>query len=101
MSFSQKVCQLAKQIPFGKVTTYGLLAAAAGGHPMLSRMITSILSKDPDQSSIPYHRIIYSDGRVWLDPSNPQPRLAQYQKEGICLDSKNRVINFDQIIWTF
>jgi hypothetical protein len=41
--FSKKVIELALTIPAGRVTTYGLITAAAGGHPMLSRMITHIL----------------------------------------------------------
>ena len=45
--FSKKVIELALTIPPGRVTTYGLLCAAAGGHPMLSRMITHILGKCP------------------------------------------------------
>ncbi|KKQ63804.1 MAG: hypothetical protein US85_C0014G0036, partial [Candidatus Shapirobacteria bacterium GW2011_GWF1_38_23] len=41
--FSKKVIELALEIPEGRVTTYGLLAVAAGGHPILAQMITSIL----------------------------------------------------------
>lgn len=31
--FSKKVVELALKIPEGRVTTYGLLAQSAGGHP--------------------------------------------------------------------
>ena len=100
-TFSQKVCALAKSIPQGRVTTYGLLTAAAGGHPMLSRMITSILSKDPETDLIPFHRIVYSDGRVWLEPKHHQHRLKLYAQEGIRLDSKNRIIDFEKLLFMF
>lgn len=99
--FSRKVIRLAKQIPPGKVTTYGLLAVAAGGHPILAQMITHILSKAPDQSSIPYHRIVYSNGKVWLSENLKKERLALYKKEGIKLDENDKVINFEEIICTF
>lgn len=97
--FTQKVWQLARTIPPGRVTTYGLLAVSAGGHPMLARMITSILSKAPDADSMPWHRIVYANGRVWLSPKYQKMRLALYQKEGIKLDKNNRIIDFKKIIY--
>jgi len=99
--FSQKVCALALSIPPGRVTTYGLLTAAAGGHPMLSRMITSILSKSPQADKIPWHRIVYSDGRVWLSPKYEKLRKKLYRREGIRLDRYNRIVDFDKIIYYF
>jgi methylated-DNA-protein-cysteine methyltransferase-like protein len=99
--FTRKVCELALSIPKGRVTTYGLLAVSAGGHPMLSRMITSILSKCPNEDQIPYHRIVYANGKVWLDPKHRTQRLKLYKQEGIKLDKKNRIIDFDQLVYTF
>lgn len=99
--FTQNVWRLAQSIPPGRVTTYALLAGSAGGHPMLSRMITSILSKCPDQESIPYHRIVYSNGRVWLSPKSKSTRLKLYRREGIELDNNNRIIDFDNLVFTF
>ena len=74
--FSKRVIELALSIPPGRVTTYGYLAVSAGGHPMLAQMITHILSKAPEVDQIPFHRIVYSDGRVWLDPKYAKKRLA-------------------------
>lgn len=99
--FSQKVCALAKTIPFGRVTTYATLTLAAGGHPMMAQMITSILSKDSEQAKIPYHRIVYANGRVWLDPKYSAKRLQLYREEGIVLDSKNRIVNFANVYYSF
>ena len=99
--FSKIVCQLALQIPPGRVTTYGLLTQSAGGHPMLARMITAVLSKSPDVDKIPFHRIVYSDGRVWLDPKYAKKRLKLYEQEGIKLDKNHRIINFDNLVFTF
>lgn len=68
---------------------------------MLARMVTQILSKAPDANTIPFHRIIYSNGKVWLDPKHKKARLRLYQEEGIKLDNKNRVIDFEKLIYTF
>lgn len=99
--FSQKACQLALTIPFGRVTTYGLLCAASGGHPMMSRMITTILSKSPDVNLIPFHRIVYSNGKIWRDPKYDKWRDILYKQEGIKVGKNNKIINFEQILYTF
>lgn len=99
--FVLKVWQLAQSIPPGRVTTYGLLTVAAGGHPMMAQMITHILSKCPDQSSIPYHRIVYANGRVWLEPKYDRLRRRLYKQEGIALNNKNHIIDFETKVFTF
>lgn len=99
--FTQKVWELALKIPPGRVTTYGLITAAAGGHPMLSRMITSILSKSPDVDKIPFHRIVYSNGHIWSSPKYDKIRNKLYRAENIHLDKNNKIIDFEKIIYTF
>lgn len=99
--FYKKIWNLALQIPSGRVTTYGILCAAAGGHPMMSRMITSILAKSPDVDHIPFHRIVYSSGKIWDDPKYNKWRSQLYKKEGIKIDKSNKIIDFEKIIYTF
>jgi methylated-DNA-protein-cysteine methyltransferase-like protein len=99
--FSKKVIELALTIPEGRVTTYGLLCAAAGGHPMLSRMITHILGKSDQVDQIPFHRIVYSSGKVWSDPKYDKWRAKLYKKEGIKVDKNNKIVNFEEIIYSF
>lgn len=99
--FSQNVIRLTRSIPSGRVTTYSQLAIAAGGAPILAQMITHILSKAPDADSLPFHRIVYADGKVWLSPDLKKERLKLYKKEGIKLDKFNRIIDFENIIYYF
>ena len=99
--FSKKVIKLALSIPPSRVTTYGLLCAAAGGHPMLSQMITHILGKSDQVDKIPFHRIVYSSGKIWSDPKYDQWRAKLYKQEGIKVDKNNKIINFDKIIYSF
>jgi len=100
-SFSQRVYDLALIIPPGFVTTYGILAKSAGGGAMAARSITSILSKAPNQSSIPYHRIVYSNGTVWLPEGQEAKRQAMYTTEDITVDDSGRICNFEEILWYF
>ena len=68
---------------------------------MMSRMITTILSKSPDIDKIPFHRIVYSNGKIWFDPKHNKRRDKLYKQEGIKVDQNNKIINFEKIIYTF
>ncbi len=102
-TFSERVVKLALSIPPGRVTTYGRIARAAGGGPMASQSITSILSKawDNGVKSIPFHRIVYADGRIWIDDQYRAKRLKLYKQEGIVLDNRDRIVNFRSVLYEF
>jgi methylated-DNA-protein-cysteine methyltransferase-like protein len=93
LTFSEKVLALALSIPPGRVMTYGGIARMAGGGRMASQSITSILGKAyaNGEKRIPFHRIVYADGRVWLDARHEKKRLRLYKEEGIILDLKGRI----------
>lgn len=102
-TFSERVIQIALEIPKGKVTTYGRIAIAAGGGAMASQSITNILSKAYDEGvkNIPFHRIVYADGKIWIDEKHRKDRMALYKKEGIGIDEKDRIKNFRDILIEF
>ena len=105
-SFSQKVVEIALSIPKGRVTTYGDIARAAGGGTMASQSITGILGKAADSGvkNIPFHRIVYADGRVWMSPEHRIERQRLYNKEGIIINNKDQIVNFLDVVmrldWT-
>lgn len=99
--FSKKVIELALTIPPGRVTTYGLLCAAAGGHPMLCQMITHILGKSDQVDKIPFHRIVYSSGKIWSDPKYDKWRAKLYKKERIKVSKNNKIVDFEKILYFF
>lgn len=101
VTFSERVLKIALSIPAGRVTTYGRIARAAGGGNMASQSITSILSKawECGEKNIPFHRIVYADGHIWVDAKHRKTRLKLYQQEGIELDNKDRIKNFRSVLW--
>lgn len=103
LTFSERVVKIALSLPPGRITTYGALARAAGGGALSAQSITHILGKAEESgvSGIPFHRIVYADGRIWTSPKIHRKRLALYKKEGIEIDEKNRVKNFRDILVTF
>ena len=102
-TFSEKVIELALSIPSGRVTTYGVLAARAGGGSMASRSVTAILGKAHTQGikNIPFHRIVYAGGKVWMNSEYEQKRLALYKKEGVKISEKGKIEGFDEKFYDF
>ena len=103
LTFSERVVKIALSIPKGRVTTYGRIARAAGGGNMASQSITSILGKawDAGEKNIPFHRIVYADGRVWVDDRHRASRMELYKKEGIMIDKRDHVVNFFETLFEF
>ena len=102
-TFSERVVALALKIPSGRVTTYAAIAKKAGGGGMAARSVTGILGKawDKGEKNIPFHRIVYSDGRVWMSEEYRKKRTALYKKEGIELDKNNRIKDFADKLYEF
>lgn len=63
MEFRDKVYSLAKQIPRGKVATYGQLARLAG-HPKAARAVGLFMKTNPFAPVVPCHRVVASDGKL-------------------------------------
>lgn len=99
MTFSERVVELALSIPPGRVVTYGDLARAAGGGAMAARSVSSILGKFPNQKAIPWHRIVYADGKIWCTKENSAKRRSLYEQEGIEVDASGRIIDFDEVVF--
>jgi len=62
MNNNEKVYNLVKEIPLGKVTTYGILAKKAGMNS--PRLVGKILHNNPDPLTIPCHRVVNSKGEL-------------------------------------
>lgn len=102
-NFSARVVEIALMIPPGRVTTYGRIARAAGSGGFAAQSITSILGKAYDKgvTEIPFHRIVYADGRIWTSPEYHVKRMRLYKKEGIEIDTKGKVKDFEDRLFEF
>lgn len=79
----QKIYKSVKQIPLGKVATYGQIARLAGiGSP---RVVGNALHVNPDPATIPCHRVVNAQGRVAADFAFGGGKSQQelLEKEGI------------------
>ncbi len=97
-SFSQRVKDIIKNIPTGKVATYGQIATYAG-NSRASRQVAWILHSSSGKDNLPWHRVINSKGRISL-PHNGGYEMQKglLEEEGILFD-KNDKINFNRYLW--
>ncbi len=63
MNTFEKIYEVVKQIPEGKVATYGLVALLAG-NPRLARVVGYALHVNPEPGTIPCHRVVNRLGEV-------------------------------------
>lgn len=59
----EKIYDVVRKIPKGKVCTYGQVATLVG-NPHLSQIVGFALHSNPDQSTIPCHRVVNRFGKV-------------------------------------
>ena len=79
------IFQVITQIPYGRVASYGQIARLAG-IPKHSRLVGYVLKHMDADSSLPWYRVINSQGKISLSRLNDQGQNIQVQllmSEGI------------------
>lgn len=79
-------------VPMGKVITYGQLAALAG-LPGAARLAGTLLCGLPENTELPWHRVINAQGKISLPEGSPgyQEQKRRLEAEGI--EFKNHKIS--------
>lgn len=85
--FCNDVLNIVAQIPFGKVTTYGIIASWAGW-PSHSRMVGRTLRYTPGAENLPCHRVVNVEGRTAPGWSSQRTLL---EEEGVVFMSNGHV----------
>lgn len=63
ITFRERVYKITKQIPKGKVATYGQIARLAG-KPRAARAVGMLMKTNPLAPHVPCHRVVASDGNL-------------------------------------
>jgi len=96
--FTLKVKALIKQIPEGKVCTYGFIAGLAG-NPGGARQVARILHSCSEKDGLPWHRVVNCYGKISLRPHAGYEIQREFlEAEGIVFDL-NGAICFDSFLW--
>lgn len=84
MSNSSAILTTISAIPLGKVATYGQIAKLSG-LPRAARLVGQILHTLPNDTLLPWHRVINAQGKISLPPDSSafKEQVARLEAEGI------------------
>ena len=82
--YVERVLARVEQVPPGRVTTYGAIAAVVGGGP---RQVGAVMSRHG--GPVPWWRVVRADGS--LPPSHDGEARERYLEEGTPRSSAGRV----------
>ena len=90
-TFYDRVYELVRQVPPGKVTTYGNVALYLGS-PMAARAVGYALNALQPGNNVPWWRVINAQGAIVLKRrgANADLQRALLEREGITFDANDR-----------
>ena len=99
-SFYDKVYEIARLIPHGRVTSYGAIAKFLGTAGTARMVGYAMLHAGGLQPPVPAHRVVNSRGMLTGRFHFPTPTLMQQmlESEGVKVEN-DEVKNFKQLFW--
>ena len=98
--FHERVYARVREVPAGRVTTYGDVASALGS-PRVARHVGWALAALRD-ADVPWHRVINAKGMISFKGDTPRAELQRHrlEAEGVRFDARGRV-ELSRLRWTF
>jgi len=98
-NFFEKVYEIVKQIPEGRVTSYGAIAKALGS-ARSARMVGWAMNASHNLEDVPAHRVVNRNGLLTgkhhFDGTNLMQQLLE--NEGVKV-IENQILDFDTLFW--
>ena len=99
IGFFEKVYQIVRLIPYGRVTNYGAIARCIGSGGS-SRMVGWAMNASHKYEDIPAHRVVNRigllTGKMHFGSSNAMQQMLE--EEGIEI-IENKVVKFKELFW--
>jgi methylated-DNA-protein-cysteine methyltransferase-like protein len=97
-AFTEEVIEVLRDIPCGKVATYGGIAALAG-NPRAARQVVRVLHSYGEKEKLPWWRVINKQGTLSLERGNGyEVQRDLLEAEGIVFDANDR-IDLERFLW--
>lgn len=92
MNTYDKIYDVVRSIPNGRVATYGQVAILAG-NAKLARTVGNALHANPDPEAIPCHRVVNYQGKVaeFYSFGGPDAQRKRLEAEGVAFEKNGRV----------
>jgi methylated-DNA-[protein]-cysteine S-methyltransferase len=102
-TFSDKIYDLLRKVPAGRVTTYKELAHALGTKAY--RGVGQSMRKNPYAPKVPCHRVVAASGRIGgfqgkTSGTSIQRKIKMLQDEGVEIH-EGKIKNFEEILYRF
>ncbi|MEM4258332.1 MAG: endonuclease V [Candidatus Thermoplasmatota archaeon] len=97
MNLFQYTYNLVRQIPFGKLSTYGAIACALGDR-IASRAVGYMMHQNPDPDTMPCFKIVHADGRLGGFGRGMPDKIRRLTAEGISV-AKGRIVDFNHVFF--
>ena len=98
-NFFERVYAVARQIPYGKVTSYGAIAKSLGT-ARSARMVGWAMNASHSLEDVPAHRVVNRKGlltgKLHFDGTNLMQQLLE--NEGIVVID-NQIVDFEKHFW--
>jgi len=95
--FFEEVYKLTRQIPTGKVSTYGAIAKALGDI-IAARAVGVALNLNPNPEYTPCYKIVNSDGTLGGFGLGIEDKIRRLRKDGIKIRG-NKILNFEKVLF--
>ena len=98
-NFFERVYEVARKIPYGKVTSYGAIAKAIGSGRS-ARMVGYAMNAAHNLEDVPAHRVVNRNGLLTgkhhFEGTNLMQQLLE--SEGVKVID-NQIVNFEKHFW--
>jgi methylated-DNA-protein-cysteine methyltransferase-like protein len=96
--FTEAVVEIIRNIPAGRVMTYGQIAGLAGS-PRAARQVVRILHSMSKAHRLPWHRVINAKGQIALrDDDSYNEQWMSLEAEGVVI-GLNGAIDLGEYQW--
>ena len=99
LNFFERVYQVVRQIPYGKVTSYGAIAKYIGAAKS-ARMVGYAMKNASNLEDVPAHRVVNRNGILTGKHHFGGTSLMQQllESEGVVVQD-DKIQNFKQVFW--
>lgn len=103
MKFEERVWELLREVPRGKVTTYGLIAKKL--NTKAYRAVGNACRRNPYAPTVPCHRVVRSDGSIGgfggkTSGKSIEKKIRLLREEDV--EVKNgKIVNFERVLFRF
>ena len=93
MNFNQKIWNICRKIPKGRVATYKAIAIKL--KTKAYHAVGNALNKNPYSPKVPCHRVVRSNGEVGGFAKGVKEKIKMLEKEGIAIKN-GKIVDFEK-----